>query len=43
MIETKVSRILYEVLEGETRANALEILRQCKNFVELRKDLYKPS
>ena len=39
--ENIVSYILWVVLKGQSQQNALEILRQCNNYIPIHKELYK--
>ncbi len=38
--ENIVSKILWEIINGQSQENALEILRQCESYVKIHKELY---
>ena len=39
--EMIVSKILYELLKGQSQDNAVEIIRQCQDYIPGHKELYK--
>ena len=39
--EAIVSKILWETLKGQSQKNALEIIRQCQDYIPGHKELYK--